>query len=242
MAKSAPDYSNVRSYGPMERLDDDGELAARLGSIVTFQRGGRVVFLDDFSTGINKWDDTSYGTGASVAPTVEVSKSKGFCCKMVAGSDGSAAAKIVKRLPYPDLNSFGVEVSFVIEAHTDYIDIVLSRMDGTNEHTFYVRYSVDDETLSIKDTSGNYEVVISDLVLTAQATLFHTIKLIAGLEEDEFIGVFVNETWTSLEDKPAYVFAQSDSPHVRVDVKLWGEAGYNAFSYFDDIIITQAEH
>lgn len=241
MPRGAPDYSNVRAYGPVHRLDDMAELAARLGSPNTHDRRGRVVMLETFEHGLGGWDATGYGTGSSIVPTPDVFRSGPFGLKMVAGSDGASAAKIVRRVPYPELSKFGVEISFMIEAHTYYIDVVLSRMDGTDEHQFYVRYDNTALEIQVKDTDGNFETVWEDIDLGSTRPVFQTVKVVADFETDYFVRVQVNDEQVSLPTYPAYIFANPDNSHARVDVKLWGEAAYNGFSYFDDIILTQAE-
>lgn len=241
MSRGAPDYSNVKAANPLHRVDDLAELAARLGSPVTHDRGGSVLFLDSFTYGLGGWDATGYGTGASVALVPTPFRSGPFAVKMVAGSDGASAAKIVRRVPYPVLNQYGLEMSYRMEANTAYIDMVLSRMDGTNEHSFYVRYDNLLNELQIKDSDGNFEAVATGMELWGDRAIFHNLKLVVDLEDDEFVRLVSNDCPYLLTDKPAYVFANADNPHVRIDVKLWGNAGANGFSYFDDVILTQNE-
>lgn len=241
MPRGAEDYSNVRAANPLHRVDDHAELAARLQSIVTHSRSGSVLFLDSFTYGLGGWDATGYGTGAGVSLVNTPFRSGPFSCKMVAGTDGASAAKIVRRAPYPVLNQYGLEMSWMPEANTDYIDMVLSRMDGTNEHSFYVRYDDLLNELQIKDEDGNFEAVVEDLELCGSRAIFQNLKLVVDLEADEFVRFAANEEPYLLTDKPAYVFANADNPHVRIDIKLWGTAGANGFSYFDDVVLTQNE-
>lgn len=220
---------------------DLAELAARLGSPVTHNREGNVLFLETFEHGLGGWAATGYGTGAEVITSALQFRSGGYSCKMVAGSDGAAAAKIVRRFPYPALSLYGLEVSWYPEAHSDQVDFVLSRMDGTNEHQFYVQYDNTANVVKVKDDSGNWVTVVTGLELASGRWPFQTIKVVVDLVNDEFLRLIINETETDLSGNPAYVFANADGPHVRVDLKLWGEAAYNGFSYFDDVILTQNE-
>ena len=82
MTKSGlPDYGMYAALENMGRLVDYGELAARLGSIVTFNREGNIVFWDDFENTPLKWDEYFTGAGYAINYTRETALSGGQCVK-----------------------------------------------------------------------------------------------------------------------------------------------------------------
>lgn len=63
--KDIPDWGGTYTNTFFQPLFDDGELAARLGSLVTFDRRGAVVFVDDFNYGLGGWSfHDATGTGS----------------------------------------------------------------------------------------------------------------------------------------------------------------------------------
>lgn len=241
MARGAPDYSNVRAASPLHRLDDMAELAARLGSPVTFDREGSVIWVETFQHGWGAWWTNGYGTGSGVTISSEKFRSGPFSAKLVAGSDGSAAAKAYRIFPYPTLTNFGLEASWYPGTSIKYVDIVLARTDGTNEHQAYVRYDDTVNEVQIKDEDGNFETIVEDLDLTPTYASFNTFKVVGDFEDDLYLRLTVNSTAYDLSAYPLYVFANADPPGLRSDLKLWGIAAVNGYMYYDDIILTQNE-
>jgi len=116
------------------------ELAARTGSIVTFDRQGSVVFLTDFETGMSSWESAANGTGASVGVSPEHARNGAFSVKMVGGSDGGRSAQISRAFPYPVLNKYGLETSIMFLYEVQYLIITLGLRDGAEEHQYQLTY------------------------------------------------------------------------------------------------------
>ena len=66
MAGETPDYGRLSAQATVFPVTDLGELAARLGSIVSHDRRGDVIWLDGFEDGLDKWQPTTSGSGAAV--------------------------------------------------------------------------------------------------------------------------------------------------------------------------------
>jgi len=213
MPRGAPDYSNVRAYGPMQRLDDMAELAARLGSPDRFERGGRIVYLESFEYGLSSWNPTTYGTGAEAILVSTIKNTGRFSARLTGGSDGAGAVKIFRKFAYPVLNKYSVEFAVYFEAHTGDIRLRLVQHDGTTE----------------------------DLDLQSPYMGFHIFKLVADFENQVYERLVVDNETYDLSSYDAYSFTSDDCPNVRVDVLLYSETGYNGFSYVDDIILKQNE-
>ena len=241
MPRGAPDYSNVTAATPLHRLDDMAELAARLGSPVTHDRTGSIVFVDSFTSGLSDWQIALSGAGAEVVLAPSPFRSGPFSVKLIAGSDASRQSKVFRKFPYPQLGKYGLEFSWKPDLYIDRLAVKLVRHDGTNEHEFQFRYIVADRDLKVRDSDGNYSVVDDDLYLAYQYAPFHTFKLVGNFKTDEYVRLIVNEKVYTDLPYSAYSFVSDDGPNVRVDITLIGESGYNAFSYVDDVVLTQAE-
>lgn len=220
---------------------DVGELAARLGCPSTHNREGNVVFIESFEHGLQGWSATGYGTGGEIIISAEKYRSSGYSAKLIAGSDGDKKAVIFRKFPYPTLGLYGLELSFLIEAHTDYVRWRLTHHDGTSEYQFTCEYDVDNRDLNIMDENGDYVTIDSDLYLNYGSAPFHTVKIVADLTTNEYVRAIVNDNEYDLSAYPGYPWAADDGAHVRTNIWIEGEAGHNGFSYVDDVILTQNE-
>jgi len=97
MAHGQPDYGMYTLANTIYRLTDMGELAARLGSINTYDRRGDVIFLDSFESGLTAWSPSSACTGSDLVQSAKHARSGGFSAKFVCGSDGTRQAQLAKQ-------------------------------------------------------------------------------------------------------------------------------------------------
>jgi len=241
MPRGAPDYSNVTAVGPFHRLDDMAELAARLGSPATFDRRGRIIFIDSFEHGMASWEVGGSGTGTAVVVSPTHKRSKAFSVKMTNGSTANWSAQIARAFPYPDLNKYGLEFSVMFANAPKYLIATLSKRDGTQEHQFQIMYMGDEDELVVTIPGGSSVAVIEDLDLSTGYGLFHTFKLVADFENNEYVRVSVNDQVVDLSDYEPYTFAHVSSPHVNVVFTFYGHDAENIDCYIDDVILTQAE-
>jgi len=70
MAHGTPDWGVTASKKTIYSLHDMGELAVRLGSIVSFDRRGDVIFSDSFQNGLGKVYASGVGAGFECWPSV----------------------------------------------------------------------------------------------------------------------------------------------------------------------------
>lgn len=236
-----PDGGFASGSGVFPMAGDLAELAARLGSVVTFNREGSIVHIETFEHGIAPWNPTGYGTGSAVVQSSDTWRSSGYSCKMTAGSDGIAAAKIFRKFPYPQLGRYGLEFSWTHGQTPLYLQWRLFYHDGTNDHEFSCRYRTANKDLQVKDSDNVFYTFATGVDLMPGYAGFQSFKLVVDFVNDVYDRLIVNQAEYDLSAYKPYVFAASDAPSVRVDIDLWGHAGANDYSYVDDIILTQNE-
>lgn len=241
MPRGAPDYSNVSAAQPLHRLDDMAELAARMGSPVTHDRAGSVIFIETFSKGLGAWETTGAGSDNDVILVSTPFRSGPFSCRLVAGDNGTGSAKLFRKFPYPVLNKYALEFSVKLGTGTGDFLWTLAYHDGTDEHNYTMKYMVAEEEIWIKGATGAYSVLVEDLPLQFLYSPFQTIKMVVDLENDLFVRLIVNQEVYLIPTYPAYVFETADSPNVRVDLQQRVTVGGNPYSHVDDVILTQNE-
>jgi hypothetical protein len=222
-------------------MQDAGELAARLGSIDTFDRRGNVLFLTSFENGIASWKTSVLGTGASIVHSTSRARNGAYSVKMTAGSDAIQPTLFWVTLPYPALSKFGVEVSFALGSDINDIFFEFQLYDGTNLHDVSLELVVSTSTLYYKDSAGAYQPILTGLGLEANDYLFHTLKLAVDWPNEGYWYVILDSHEAGMSGIAYRKVADAGVSVLVFQIDLYSVATKNGYIYVDDVIITQNE-
>ena len=241
MPRDLPDWGALSAQSTVYEVTDLGELAARLGSINTFDRRGDVLLLDDFEAGIDKWEVIVGGSGDSVTLSSARARNGRYSALLTADSGVAPAALMLRQLPYPVLSRFGLEVSFNFDVPVARLAFLFQLEDGTNKTVFIVRWEDADGELQYQDSSGSYVAFATNVDPQVPETLFHTLKLVVDGVNGKYARVLYDNTEYDLGDIAAQVAASAVSPRLGVQIALTATVGQAQLVYADDVIITQNE-
>lgn len=237
----APDWSVYRIDSATYTVMDLAELAARLGSIVVFDRRGDVTFLENFDNGHARWDTTLEGADASVSISPDHFRTAGYSVALTCGSDGQRSAGIRILTPYPRQANYGLEASFTLEAlHIAFV-LGLTIYDGTDAHNFVVRYLRATGTLQYLDQDGNYQALTPTCRTYESDHLFNSLKLVATPITDVYDRAILNRQAYDLTALTGRVTPNLADQHFQIDIFYTGAADENPVGYVDDVILTQDE-
>ena len=241
MAHGTPDWDVTAGAVTTYQLTDLGELAARLGSIVTFDRRGDLIWADDFERGLAKWDDFASGAGSSVALSTAAARNGRYSCLLTAGAAVDRYAQIQHFSPFFVLSRMGVEFSFRLPADIGHLRLTANMWDGVNNTRFSIKYDDAADTLYYEDSAGVYVSLATGLVLNTSATLFHTLKLVFDAATGMYVRAILNEDTYSLAGIAGPAAASATAPVFGVTIYLNGWALAASEAYVDDAILTQNE-
>jgi hypothetical protein len=241
MGHGTPDWWGAGPKAETYALGDMAELAARLGSVVNYDRTGDVLAIDEFSDGLaTVTDDSSPGQG-ELYPSLVGTKGKGpsLCLHALAGAQYSAI--LVKYLPVYVLGGLGVEVSFAFTDTLEYFNCWVYVYDGTNLALAGVRYDFVLGKVSVWKKPGAWQVVGTPGQFYADVKVFHSLKLVINTLTWEYVRVrFCGYTY----DASAYDLADEAAPggkFLQLVVSI-GQTGSNEmFAYVKNLIVTQNE-
>lgn len=237
----APDWYKYRRESTTFPIGDLAELAARLNSIVTFDRRGDVFWMEDFSAGLQRWTTGGAGTGLSVSISPASYRSAGYSAKLIPGSDGARNAQIYTRFPYPHLAKTGLEVAFTIGDQHEYFYLRTTIYTGALYMLAEIKYDVTTGILSYRDSTFTYVALNPPLVLYASTALFHHLKLVVDALNYEYVRVTLDNEAHDMANIATYTHASTQNPHILVNIYYKAVAGNNPTAYVDDIIVTQDE-
>jgi len=237
----SPDWwGNVPSetvYGGL----DTGELAVRLGSCMSFDRRGNVIFIDDFSSGICvgspyealEDDAVTLHSGESISGPYSI---QAHAC----GEADNMAGMYYER-GFPVLSGIGLQFSFGIHADTKYIMWIIERDDAIDAYRGAVRYDWANKRLEYMTAWDVWTPFATTIKASEFSAPYNTGKLIVDFSTDEAIRFLMNERTHGLSD---YSVLKVTSTGV-VRLSVWGlhvsASGKAADVKLDAFIVTQNE-
>ena len=242
MPRDLPDWGAQSSQVTVHEVTDLGELAVRLGSIVTHDRRGDVLHLDSFEAGLGKWAANSNGTGGAADLSIVSARNGLFAARLVAGLNGDRNAFIERYLPYPVLSGFGVEFSFSPQANVGNIQLDLELFDGVNVTSYIIRWDDVNNRLQYADDGGSFVTFATGIDLAGITTLFHTMKVVIDATTGVYNRVILDDVQYSLAGVAGQVAANARLPRLFVEIMNTGPGGTNPTLYVDDVIVTQNEN
>lgn len=241
MPHGYPPWSGIKKKTVFAIPIDLAELAARLGSIVTFDRRGDVFHMEDFRGGIAGWLSLGGGDDSTLELSVDSPKIGGFSMKLVPGDAALDFMNAYRYMVYPKAGRLGLELSFTVNASTHYIRFLFHIYDGVNLSQAGIEYDHANTRLRYRDSGGEWQVEDSDLELSTLEVLFHTIKLVVDTENGKYLRLILDSLTYNLS---AYDLDADTDPtvaHLYLEVQNVAADTSQPAIYVDDVIVTQNE-
>jgi hypothetical protein len=241
MAHGHPDWGASSVMSTVYSLQDLAELAARLGSIVTFDRRGNVVWMDDFEHGLAKWYPTNVGTGASTALSVASARSGAYSAKLTGGSDSDRYARIIHRMGLAVPSSIGLEASFSLDWLAPDFQMRLLIYDGATLKTYGIQWDYSASALGYESADGVFTTFASGVMLLVDPRCYHTAKLVADMVAGKFGRLILDTETYDLTAYSPLSAASPVNPCLSLDLRMISAVGGNRYGHVDDVIVTQNE-
>jgi len=240
MGHGTPDWWGGAPKSTTYALGDMAELAVRLGSIVSFDRRGDVIWLDSFNNGLAGWLSDVAGTG-EVYPVAAPVRMSGLAMVLMAKGSALNGAIIYRTVPSPVLGGIGAECSFTVDANLSSVEMSLGVYTGTILYWYQAKYVHAEGKVYVVTYPWTYVAVGTPGVLTAYGNTFHTMKLVANILTEKYVRLLVNGHEYSIGAyAPDYV---DDGSVARMDVRIEAVTAVEGATYLvlDDVIVTQNE-
>lgn len=241
MAHGLPDGALSGRSITVFNMSDIGELAARLGSIDTFNREGNVIFLDDFRHTLTAWVVSGSGEETDVWPVVYPSMRGGIAIMLKTGAAEDEVGSITHLLHYPAGSGMGIEAGFVPETTLKYLILKLLLFDGDEVIRLTGRYNHIDGTIEVRTGSTTWSHVATVGVQREGYGCFVSMKVVGNVVTKRYTRIIFNG---AEYDASAHVIFSEDDPETRsMAVNLQATAGAlgSAEIAVDDVIVTQNE-
>lgn len=241
MAHGHPDYGLEAPTKTIHTVTDLGELAARLSSIDTFDRRGDVVWLDDFESGLQKWELLGVGAGWSTTWSPDEARNGGFSAKLLTGPVAGRTVYMNHYQPYPVLSRMGFEFSFSRGVAWRELWLRIALYDGTYQHEAVIRWKFADSSFYYQDSGGVDVKLTPPLGIWVNVRLFNTLKLVVDFVKEEYFELIVNSQIFPLAGIKYEKTTPFPTKELIMQVGLETEVNLQALMHVEDAIITQNE-
>jgi len=241
MPHGTPDFQQTSGVNTVYQLTDMAELAARLGSIVSFERRGDVFFLEDFEHGAGRFSFHGNGAGYAGYLSLNSSKSKHFSARLVSGSNGDHNAYIYTNSGLPSISKVGFEVSFAGGSVLEVLEMTIEPCDGSVQMFGIIKYDYSTKKLYYYDEDDAWIEFASGISMPVSGIMYNTAKLVVDVAKREYVRFVLNATTYPLLGIACNVSAGAVYPQCYSEFKFTGQNGFNQSMYLDDWILTQNE-
>jgi len=242
MAHGHPDYGTGAPLSTVYSLQDLAELAARLNSIVTFDRRGNVILLEDFEGSLSKCI-CDYSAGGSVSISSKYSRGGSFSCKMVTGPVVDDFARIKIPLAYPHLSKMGFEACWnrSDDGALKEICFGLDLYDGVTLWWPEVRWVKATNTWECRISGAGWTSLSPTVNYFVDDLPFNYVKLVVDFVNKKYVKLIANDATYDLSDISIYSSGPAVPPRLTPFIITYTRVAAEAVNYIDNIIITQNE-
>lgn len=237
----APDWSQYRPGSVTFPVLDLAELAARLGSINTFNRQGDVVFMDNFDDALIHSEITTGGGSAAASISPTVAKSSGYSLKFTCGPDPSNTVFLTKIYHPSATKTIGAEFSFASVPPSTIIELQIVHHLPPTKHVAKLRYNAALSALQYDHPDTGWTALQSGLSLINDTHAWHTMKLVVNFDKNAYLRALLNQYTVDLSTIPLPTAATTQLETFVTTITLGKSVVGEAVMYIDDIILTQDE-
>ncbi len=239
MARGLPDDANVLGYGNVYRSDDVTELAARLGSPLTYERRGNVLHSETFALGAATWTVERDGNPETSILSADYNI-VGGAALLLANTSGSPELLVATRsLPLFSDARYGLFVMASMGTGTVAFQVAVVHYDGTHKWTYIVKLSSTLETL-LYGIEGGSDVELTDVLdfFSGEAN-FHALALIVDTADNAWRQVTMDGTLYDLTGITPYKANSGTAPRMDLVFTVIPENSAGAGVVIDSVVLVQ---
>jgi len=218
----------------------NSELAARLGSPVSYDWRGQVLAYNTFGAGMGNLYAIEYGAGASAEVDVDYALTDGYCLKLLGGSDGDMKVTVQGIVGRNPSARIGVAIAFSPVYVCDYFIVWLRIRDATTRHIGGLKYDPGSYLLSYYGDDAAWHA-LGNYYYVAYPYAFSFMKLVIDTSTDKYVRALFQATEIDLSAHDLETDALGFTDGVEVFIEVFSTSGHNYGIRLDRYVITVNE-
>jgi len=241
MGHDTPDWGGKYVDTQFYPLDDLAELAVRLGSMVTYDRRGSVIWQYAFDDGVGDVGPTAVGAASLIRPWTTIWETPPASCGLQAGIVAGNYASIERRVAIPQSKRVGFASSLRLSTYVDTVYHNIYHYDGTHVWTSYLLIDANARTLSVFTQEAGEVVLVDPLPDLHSGYYFSHIKLVVDLTDHSLIRAIFDDREFDLAGYTMDPTPDTSAPNLRVRVNNVAVNLSGSVVNVDNLIITANE-
>lgn len=233
-----PDWGQAAATEFIATMPDLGELAARLGSPVVFQRTGNVFFMDSFDEGLADWWQSLGASGGKIELRGDAAYRGPAAARLYSGASIPGTTYLVKRFQPPFISKIGMEVTF--RCVDDVKSMLLSAIvvKGGKHRWYLTQIRQGDDSLRVLGGDELSVVFGTQQTEYNEDTLFHTEKVVIDLVNERFERFYLDQEAYNLEAYQPIEVADPTPDRLEVAIGVSSGDGLQHSVIVDNFIFT----
>lgn len=238
MPADYPDFGVHSANVAYPIMQDVGELAARMGSVVIYDRRGTVMDFDNFEEPILRWRTSSEGGNGYARLDSTYARSLAQCVRMHTPDENEDVMSMIRSIPTLYVGKTGVEISWCLLSTNCVFQLSMERYTGATSYLARLRVDPTAQELSILQSGGTYVTIADTGAIASYAFLYNTIKLVANLETFEYVRVLYNENEYDVSAYGLSEVGTTDPKMVEIKLRLVNTGANGGDVWIDGLIFT----
>lgn len=241
MVHTLPDYTTKYRLTRFFANIDDAELAVRLGSPVTMDRRGSVVWYDDFKTAFNKWG-VNYSVGTGWTGLSHNTANHGESSLMVRTPDNvGAIVSLSKSLNSIKGERIGLEVSWCSEDDFPRIGLLYYQYDGANYTQGILWFYTETDKMYVQDETAALVEIASNVGWAEDLHAWYTMKVVMDLAKGKYVRAIFNNDEYDISTIGIRKVADATPDKLLLQMLVYHTDAREYDVYLDDFILTTDE-
>ena len=241
MPHGYPDYGVASPTKTIYTFQDIGELAARLGSVNTFDRRGNVMWIEDFEHTLKRWIYYTWNAEGDMQHTAEAARSGSFSVKLLSPTTVDKSTWMYHARPLPVPSKIGLEFSYSSFYEIKYLYALITLRDYDGQYRYQLRYDRYNRTLAYLNSGGGYTNLSGTPSHEMLTYCWNTIKLVVDYEKLKYVRALLNNFSWDLKNISGQFDAASYTPALGIEIRITNRTAGQHYIYIDDVILTQNE-
>ena len=236
-----PDGGFSSGQGSFPMIGDLAELAARLGSPNTYDRRGTVVWMTDFSHGLQGSTPGTSDAECEYRISAERSHFGGYSLKLDPSDEVGSYVEWGNIVQFLTTGKMGLEAIVSSGANPDAIRLKMYHQDGTTIQKAELNYDTESGDWTIRTGDTTWETVLTGFKIQQDATAWYSIKLIIDPETMKYVRMQVARQEVDISEHSIYNYGSGNLGQLICRVMVYGDATRHAAIWVDAVIVTQNE-
>ena len=239
MPVGRPDWYVTGQSNVIETDFDTGELAARLGSCVNYDRSNKVIYLDNFTRLDSLYQITNVGVGVPLAINTNYAIYGGSSVSAQINLGAANNLQIYRPVRLWEDSRLSFEVAILWDQIPSVFNMTFYYSLGNLTYEPMIQIITGGTVLQVRDSLGLWHTLETFGTSIFTSSLWLTMKLQVDTENHDYISFRLNENYY---DPSAYGY--TTTPIVRPNqtlpyLRVWGNAGAALTFWLDHWLVAE---